>query len=393
MPSGRGSWARASLAVAGAGLVVTGAAAVALAVSVARRVVTPPTVRPEDVRILSVDERAGTLTLAPTPETVVPGRYGMWFSRDTGYLRVGTVLSANHRAVVRRLERVVHGSLEGATTGRWSGWYYLRPEELGLPVEDVTVPTELGPAPAWCFPAEDTAHVARGGSCWAIHMHGRGVTRSEALRAVPVFHELGYTSLVISYRNDGEAPASPDGRYSLGDAEWRDLEAAVRFALEQGAQRILVMGWSMGGASTLQFVTRSEFSSAVEGIVLESPVVDWIRVLHAQAAQQGLPDPVRTVALGVLGSDWASGWAGRSEPIDFDRLDLVERAGELRTPTLILHSDGDTFVPIDGSLALARARPDLVRLERFATARHTRLWNYDARRWERAIRAWVSARG
>ncbi|MFL0712619.1 MAG: hypothetical protein ACJLS2_08290 [Microcella pacifica] len=84
MASLRGSWARASLAIAAAGLVVTGVAAIALAVSVARRVVTPPTVREEDVRILAVDERAGTVTLAPTPETVVPGRYGMWFSRDAG---------------------------------------------------------------------------------------------------------------------------------------------------------------------------------------------------------------------------------------------------------------------------------------------------------------------
>ena len=69
MASLRGSWARASLAIAAAGLVVTGVAAIALAVSVARRVVTPPTVREEDVRILAVDERAGTVTLAPTPET------------------------------------------------------------------------------------------------------------------------------------------------------------------------------------------------------------------------------------------------------------------------------------------------------------------------------------
>lgn len=389
----RGSWARASLAIAAAGLVVTGAAAIALAVSVARRVVTPPTVREEDVRILAVDERAGTVTLAPTPETVVPGRYGMWFSRDAGYLRVGTVLSADDRGVVRRLEAVVHGTLGGATRGRWSGWYYLRPDELGLPFTEVSVPTDLGPAPAWCFLGAAAEGPVAGDSRWVIQMHGRGVTRSEALRAVPVFHELGFTSLLISYRNDGEAPASDDGRYSLGDAEWRDLEAAVRFAREQGAQRILVMGWSMGGASTLQFITRSELSSAVEGIILESPVVDWIRVLHAQAAQQGLPDPVRSVALGVLGSEWASGWAGRSEPIDFDRLDLVERASELRTPTLILHSDGDTFVPIDGSLALARARPDIVRLERFIMARHTRLWNYDSRRWERAIRTWVSSLG
>jgi len=393
MPTTRGSRARALLAIAAVGLIATSAAAIALAVSVARRVVTPPTVRPEDVRILAIDERAGTLTLAPTPETVVPGRYGMWFSRDSGYLRVGTTLRVDDRAVVRRLESVVHGTLNGATSGRWSGWYYLRPEELGLPWTEVSVPTDLGPAPAWCFPATTPPGSESAGTRWVIQMHGRGVTRAEPLRAVPVFHELAYTSLLISYRNDGEAPASLDGRYALGDAEWRDLEAAVRFALDQGAQSILLMGWSMGGASTLQFVTRSELSSAVEGIILESPVVDWIRVLHAQAQQQGLPDPVRSVALGVLGSDWASRWAGRSEPIDFARLDLVERASELSTPTLILHSDGDTFVPIDGSVALARARPDLVRLERFAAARHTRLWNYDSRRWERAIRAWVTDRG
>jgi len=387
--------AQASLAVVAAGLMATGVSAIGLAVAVARRVVTPPTVREEDVRLLSVDAAAGTITLAPTAETVVPGRYGMWFTHDTGYLRLGTVLRADPHSVTRRLERIHHGELAGARTGRWSGWYYLGPDELGVAWREVSIRTELGEAPAWLVPAEPTEHgsTPTPGHPWVIQVHGRGVTRAETLRAVPVFRELGYTSLLVSYRNDGEAPASEDGRYALGDAEWRDVEAAVRFALDSGARSIVIMGWSMGGATTLQFVTRSQLSQHVRAVVLESPVIDWVRVLHAQAAQLGLPDPVRSLALGVLGNSRTAHWTGRDEAIDFDRLDLVERADELSTPTLILHSDDDTFVPIGGSLALAAARPDIVRLERFVMARHTRLWNYDSARWNRAIRTWITGLG
>jgi len=386
-------WVAAAAAVTVAVVAGAGLAALTIAVVVARRVVTPPTIREEDVRILAIDEHRGTITLAPTAETVVPGRYGMWFERDSGYARLGTVLELTATSVTRRLESVHQGRIQGARSGRWSGWYHLSPSDLGVPFDEVTVATELGAAPAWLIPARETERSASGDdtASWVIQVHGRGVTRAETLRAIPVFRELGFTSLLISYRNDGEAPASHDGRYALGGDEWRDLESAVHVALENGARRILVMGWSMGGATTLQFVTSSPLRHHVRGIILESPVIDWVRVLHAQAATLGVPNAVRSLALGVLASERAAPWSGLSRPIDFPRLDLVERADELETPTLILHSDDDTFVPIEGSAALAAARPDTVRLERFVSARHTRLWNYDPARWERAIRTWVTA--
>ena len=54
---------------------------------------------------------------------------------------------------------------------------------------------------------------------------------------MPVFHEQGYiTSLLISYRNDTDAPNSADGLYALGGIEWLDVEAAIRYALENGAR-------------------------------------------------------------------------------------------------------------------------------------------------------------
>ena len=67
--------------------------------------------------------------------------------------------------------------------------------------------------------------------------------------------------------------------------------------------------------------------------------------------------------------------------IPFDRLDVVARAAELQHPILILHSDDDGFVPSDASHDLVVARPDLVEMQVFEVARHTKLWNYDQERW------------
>ena len=79
--------------------------------------------------------------------------------------------------------------------------------------------------------------------------------------------------------------------------------------------------------------------------------------------------------------------------IPFDRLDVVARAPELRHPILILHSDDDGFVPSDASHDLVAARPDLVEMQVFEVARHTKLWNYDQERWSSSIGAWLTAQG
>ncbi|PTT14001.1 alpha/beta hydrolase, partial [Microbacterium sp. HMWF026] len=96
--------------------------------------------------------------------------------------------------------------------------YYDAPEQLHLPFRDVDIDTGVGACPAWEFPAPNDTDV------WVVQVHGRGTTRAETLRAVPVFHALGISSLVVSYRNDGEAPRSPSGTYALGATEWRDLD-------------------------------------------------------------------------------------------------------------------------------------------------------------------------
>lgn len=153
------------------------------------------------------------------------------------------------------------------------------------------------------------------------------------------------------------------------------------------------MGWSMGGAIALQVSLNSAHRDRIAALILESPVVDWRVVLDYQAGMMKVPTPVSSLAIHALESDWGSALVHSGGRIPFDRLDVIARAAELRHPILILHSDDDGFVPSDASHDLLVARPDLVRMEVFEVARHTKLWNYDQERWSSAISDWLRARG
>lgn len=381
-----GSGARLGRALAW-GAAIAGAGVVATAVMtgiVARSVVVPPKRREYDTIVIGVDEARGTIELSRSPDAVTPGRYSLWFNSDRGLARVGDIVAESLTSVTRELVRVEYGALSEGARARFGGWWFAHPRDLGMPYENVSIDTDLGGAPAWLFPSDADD------GCWVIQVHGRASRRQECLRAVPVFREAGWNSLLISYRNDGDAPYTADGTYSLGDSEWADVDAAMRFARDRGAKHLVLMGWSMGGATVLQAVTRSDLAPHVRGVCLDSPVVDWVTTLTAIAKEMRLPWLVRQLTFWTMGAPWGRILTGKVDPIDLARLDFVTRASELDVPILLQHSDDDGYVPSDGSHLLARARPDIVTFERWSVARHTKLWNYDPGRWEGAIRQWLA---
>jgi len=390
MASRAGSGRAARIAVGSAVGVLAAAGAVAtaaavLSVIVARTVIIPPSRRKDDIQILGLDQAKSTIVLSSTPDSRLPGEYSFWFSGDTGHVRVGDIIAQSPREVTRSIEAPDFGDLPAARRGRFNGWFYLTPKDLHVPFEEVQIATPLGDAPAWLIPAEKPS------KRWMIGVHGRAVRRPEALRGVLPFRAEGFTSLIVSYRNDGEAPRSGDYRYALGDREWLDVEAAMRYALDHGAEELVLMGWSMGGATVLQALTRTAEGERVVGVVLESPVVDWIATLDFQGELRRLPAAVRLGVLTLFRYRWGGLFTGLAEPLDLERLDFVRRAQELDRPILILHSDDDGFVPSTASRELAIARPDIVSYEAFEMARHTKLWNYDREKWEGAIRRWIRA--
>lgn len=272
------------------------------------------------------------------------------------------------------------------------GWYYsgelLEPTTArastadprtahGLAFTEVGIATELGEAPAWFVPG--TA------STWVVAVHGRGSSRAEVLRVLPVLHGAGVPVLAVTYRNDAGAPKSPDGLYHLGDTEWLDVEAAVRYALDRGAREVVLYGWSMGAAIVGQLLGRSDTADDVAGVVLDAPVVSWTRTLELQSRNRGLPTGVVPVAELV---------SGLRAGLDFDRFDLAEHPPAHRPPTLLFHGTADAVVPVDASRDLAAAARRLdwpIQYVEVPGAEHTAAWNTDRHRYERALIAFVDS--
>jgi len=372
----RGAVGAAVTAVAVGGVVSAAAA------YFARQVVSPREGRPDDVEVIGVG--AGTVTLRATPETVAPGRYGLWLDSGDGHARLGPVIDHDEQArtVTRRVLGVDRGRLrEGAA--RWNQYFYAGTPgtALGLPFTEITVTSEVGPLPSWLVPPAEGD--VRG--TWAVLVHGRGATREECLRALPVLRRLGFTSLVMSYRNDPGVPRSRAGRYHLGDAEWMDVEAAILHAVDAGATDVVLVGWSMGGAITLQTISRSWLADRVRAVVLDAPVIDWRHVLDHQARLNRLPPTVGRLSQAVLEHPHARRLVGVETPLSLARLDWVTRASELKLPLLLIHSDDDEFVPSAPSRRLAQARPDLVTFVPVKGARHTQEWNVDPEGWDTAV--------
>ncbi|WP_427132384.1 alpha/beta hydrolase family protein [Pseudarthrobacter sp. S9] len=370
---------------AAAGLLAAGSSALAL--YFARRVITPARVREPDQEVLAVirEGRGLRVILAATPDATVDGVYGLFFDGGRGHARIGRILSYSpaERTVLREVEAVYSGDLSTARRGWWSGAVNPDPATAGLPAEEVLIEVDGGTAPAWLVGAAPASDV------WAIMVHGRGATRQEGLRAVRTARELGMSSLLISYRNDGLAPSAQDGRYGLGSTEWRDVEAAISFALEHGAREVVLFGWSMGGAICLQTADLSRYHHLIRAMVLDAPVINWVNVLAHHAELNRIPSSVGRYGQLMLSHRLGRRLTGLAAPVDLKAMDWVSRAVELRTPTLILHSVDDEYVPYGPSAALAEKNPDMVTFEPFSKALHTKEWNVDPERWERLVTAWL----
>ncbi|MFD0202132.1 MULTISPECIES: alpha/beta hydrolase family protein [Saccharothrix] len=311
---------------------------------------------------------SGTVSLVESRVTVLPGTWGLVW--PGGGAKIGQVTQRSEGTVVRELQGTApaDGTRVRLETSVWS----TDPDTAhDLEYTEVRIPTELGDAPAWLVPATS--------STWVVAVHGRGGTRAEALRVMPALHQLGLPVLAVTYRNDEGAPRSPDGLYHLGDTEWRDVEAAVRYAREHGARNVVLYGWSMGGAIVGQFLGRSADADDVAAVVLDAPVVSWTKTLELQSRNRGVPEQLVPVA--ELVSDWRV-------DLEFSRFDLVANPPAHRPPTLLFHGGADGTVPVQASRDLAAAADRLgwpLRYVEVPAAEHTAAWNVDPESYDRAL--------
>lgn len=342
-----------------------------------------------DVVIRDVEQRGDrrTVVLDRTPRTAAPGRYSLLLERG-GLIRVASEVDDRGPALVAREVVGGHGAanLTAGERASWSGIYFADPSDAGLVAVDIMLPTSVGPAPAWLIEPAGARS-----STWAIHIHGLGSPRAGTLRGVQVAAELGLTSLVVTYRNGGDGPTTGTGRSTLGATEVEDVRSALAYARAHGAQRFILFGWSMGGAIAMQLSTDPELHADVAGLVLESPVLDWVSTIKANCVRAGLP--AWTAMLAVPWLDWRplARLAGMPSTVGVDGFDWIARADEISAPILLLHGTEDTSSPFEVAARLQGLRPYLVTLESFDTD-HTMTWNSDPERWQQTVRTWLAPR-
>ncbi|MFG2801802.1 alpha/beta hydrolase [Streptomyces pseudovenezuelae] len=347
---------------------------------------------PGEPRLTVHSTAAGRIALTRDLAALRPGIYGL--AGDGSHAVVGPVLDAEpHSAdtVVRRLERVTHGTLApGDKVWLTPNAYVGDPAStLGLDHTDVGIPGELGVLPAWFVPGRrDT---------WVIAVHGLGTTREHALNVMEFLHRHRFPVLAPTLRGDVGAPRPPDGLNHFGETEWRDLDAAMRHAVGNGARRLVLLGWSTGATMALRAAAHSGLRDRVAGLVLDSPVLSWERTLRALAAARHTPGVLLPLAVRAaqgrtgLPSDHYGLYADRTVPYD-DHEDRADDMGPDRPPppTLILHGPDDTIAPWDLSRRLAAAHPERIALHTVRQAPHAAMWNADPSGYEEALRRFLT---
>ncbi|HEX5696968.1 MAG TPA: hypothetical protein VFZ15_11315 [Acidimicrobiia bacterium] len=250
-------------------------------------------------------------------------------------------------------------------------------------IEEVSYTSPLGEMDAWYLPAT--------GSTWVVHVHGKGATPAEAEPLFAPLQDAGYPQLAITYRNDEGQPQDPSGYYQYGATEWEDVSAATDYALANGAEGLVLSGFSTGAAHAMSFLSRQP-REVVLGTLMDAPNVDFGQTVDYAASQRELPlIPVNVpptlsatakfITSLRIGVNWKS----------IDYIADAERA--IRQPVLIHHGTEDLSVPLEESLALVETNPGLIRLIQVEGAGHIESYDVDRQKYIDEVLGFVQSLG
>ncbi|MFF0412431.1 alpha/beta hydrolase family protein [Kitasatospora sp. NPDC004745] len=361
-------------AVVAAAAVGAGAAVLVIGRRASERTVRPAAAVEGSGPVLVQSLAAGRITFTRRPASLRPGRWAVEWD-DHGHAVVEDVLHSDEQGVTRKLLRADRGTLTPGTEVRFTPRVHLGDPTaaLGLPYRETAADGELGALPVWFLDGK------RG--TWVILVHGPGGDRQQTLPVLPVLDRLSLPALAVTYRGDEGAPASPDGLSHFGETEWRDVESAMRLALDNGAGRVILYGWSVGATMVLQAAARSSWAHAISGIVLDSPVLDLPATARRRAARAGYTGPA--AELGALAAEGRTG-------VDLADFTRIAEGADLRVPTLLMHSPDDQLAPFRSAERLAGLRQDVVSLQTFPGADHAALWNSAPTHYTELLRRWLT---
>ena len=182
------------------------------------------------------------------------------------------------------------------------------PSSIGLEFEEVMVTTSDGQVlyPWWIPKANATQTL--------LFFHGNAGNISHRLEKISFFHEMGVNIFIVDYRGFGKSTGSPTEK-----GVFMDAQAAYDYLTQQkniSAQSIVVYGASLGGAISIDLVSKNEVAGLITDSTFTS-AVDMAKLMFPWA-----PSALLSV-----------------------KFDSIGKIQNIHVPKLMFHSTDDATIP------------------------------------------------
>ena len=253
-------------------------------------------------------------------------------------------------------------------TSSWSGQasegVYTPKSVSGLDYETIYYQSDLGEFPAYLTNDGDIGIV--------IFVHGfRGDYSREVfakMRAGEIV-DMGYRSMIISYRNDKGLPKDPSGIFQYGTTEWKDLDGAINKALEF-TDNVVLWGTSGGGGPISSWLGNVGDKSKVKGIIYEAPVINFWESVEVNGAARYPWVPKQLFGYFKIFTEIRYS-------LDFENMNFTDNVINSDIPVLLFHGDDDEWVPVEMSDLIAENRDTNFTYIRYENVGHVTSWNAD----------------
>ena len=163
---------------------------------------------------------------------------------------------------------------------------------------------------------------------WVLFFHGNGEVASDYDEISPLYHQSKMNLAVADYRGYGASGGTPTLTDLVQDAHAIFKEVREELSRRNLRKNLWVMGRSLGSISALELAYH--YQKEMEGLIIESGFPSVVRILfHLGASVQ---------AMGL-------------EKIDRE---CLERIKEIFLPTLIIHGERDSLVPLENAREIYR---------------------------------------
>ena len=228
-----------------------------------------------------------------------------------------------------------------------------RPEDFGLPSEDVEIRTEDGvKLHAWWIGDPSLR-------CTVLFFHGNAGNISHRLDRIRAWKEVPVRFLLVDYRGYGKSAGSPSE-----EGLYRDARAAYDFLAGRSipASQIFLFGESLGGAVAIELAGRVKSA----GLILESTFTSLreLAPVHYPFIPSALiPDQYRS----------------------------LDRISRVQVPVFIAHGTADEIVPFEMGRRLHEAARDPKTFHPVDAATHNDVYLQGGSSYRNALKSFLDA--